>query len=178
MALASILKNILQETELSFFNIAGNLLHKIGEKKSLEILNPAYGELIWAKFSIKAKDFTLTNPEIELVSPLLELIATSVIVIQLNEILKKYLQGIPKPTLKTLRQILRLLRNAFAHDPLSPIWKLKAFEENKHYEIVNVISVDTNGLNGKPVDYNHYGGPICIYQLIQYVRDLFLQEFH
>ncbi len=108
---------------------------------------------------------------------MLEHIATSTIIIQLNEIQKKYLKGIPEPTLYELRPILRLLRNAYAHDPLSPIWKLKPSEENTQYKIENVISVDTNGLNGKPVDYNQYGGPICIYRLIQYVRCLFLQEF-
>lgn len=65
--------------------------------------------------------------------------------------------------------IVRLIRNAFAHNPFCPIWKTYPECENKLYEIPNIIKLNTAGLHGKPVKKEHYGGLLSLLCLSQFL---------
>ncbi|MBI4903354.1 MAG: hypothetical protein HY820_06955 [Acidobacteria bacterium] len=67
-------------------------------------------------------------------------------------------------------QIARVIRNAFAHAPLSPIWSIDSDCLNKTFEIADVVRSDTTGLHGKAFDWHDYGGPLALYRLAQFTR--------
>lgn len=68
--------------------------------------------------------------------------------------------------------IARLLRNSFAHDPFEPKWLFGSTLDNTVLELPSVIRIDTTGLRGLPVVRAHYGGPLAILRLTQFVDSL------
>lgn len=73
-------------------------------------------------------------------------------------------------------QISRLIRNAFAHAPFSPIWSIDKDCRNKLFEVRDVIKLDTTGLEGKPFEWQHYGGPLALFRLCRFVRFEILKD--
>jgi hypothetical protein len=73
-------------------------------------------------------------------------------------------------------QIARLIRNAFAHAPFSPIWSIDPDCLNTAFEITDVIRLDTTDLHGKAFDWHHYGGPLALYRLAQFTRIQVLRD--
>jgi hypothetical protein len=73
-------------------------------------------------------------------------------------------------------QIARLIRNAFAHGPFNPAWSIDPNCRNQVFEVTNLIKMDTSGLDGIPFDWRHYGGPLAILRLSQFVRYEILKE--
>jgi len=73
-------------------------------------------------------------------------------------------------------QIARLIRNAFAHAPFSPIWSIDPDCRNMAFEIADVIRLDTTDLNGTAFDWHHYGGPLALYRLAQFTRIQVLKD--
>jgi len=73
-------------------------------------------------------------------------------------------------------QIARLIRNAFAHVPFSPIWSIDPDCRNMAFEIADVIRLDTTDLNGTVFDWHHYGGPLALYRLAQFTRIQVLKD--
>lgn len=69
--------------------------------------------------------------------------------------------------LKNSAIISRMIRNAYAHNPFFPVWKIQPDWRNKIYEVVNVISVDTTDLHGKALNRSDYGGPLAILMLAE-----------
>ena len=73
-------------------------------------------------------------------------------------------------------QIARLIRNAFAHAPFSPIWSIDPDCRNMAFEIADVIRLDTTDLHGTAFDWHHYGGPLALYRLAQFTRIQVLKD--
>lgn len=73
-------------------------------------------------------------------------------------------------------QIARLIRNAFAHAPFSPVWSIDSDCRSTVFEIVDVIRLDTTDLHGKAFDWRHYGGPLALYRLAQFTRIQVLKD--
>lgn len=73
-------------------------------------------------------------------------------------------------------QIARLVRNAFAHAPFSPIWSIEQDCQNTIFAIPSLISLDTTGLHGKVFDWHQYGGPLSLFHLCRFVRVQILQD--
>lgn len=67
-------------------------------------------------------------------------------------------------------QITRLIRNAFAHGPLSPKWSIDPDCRDQIFTVTDVITLNTAGLNTTPFDWHHYGGPLALFRLSQFVR--------
>jgi len=67
-------------------------------------------------------------------------------------------------------QISRMIRNAFAHNPFSPIWRIDPDCHDRQFEVPDVIRLDTTGLDSTPFDWRHYGGPLALLRLSQFVR--------
>ena len=67
--------------------------------------------------------------------------------------------------------ILRQIRNAFAHDPLNPTWDIRQPEAmNKILVVKDIIKLDTKEINGKRIQRLHYGGPLAILKLSEFIR--------
>ncbi|MGV8049978.1 MAG: hypothetical protein AB2L21_06470 [Anaerolineaceae bacterium] len=82
----------------------------------------------------------------------------------------------PDSNVQAAYQIARLIRNAFAHAPFSPIWSIDEDCRDRTFAIPDVISLDTTGLKGKPFDWRHYGGPLALFQLCRFVRTTILHD--
>lgn len=89
---------------------------------------------------------------------------------------------IPKPKSHTdpkvadAYQIARTIRNAFAHNPFNPIWRIDADCQTRRFGIADVIELDCTGLDGKLFDWRHYGGPLALLRLSQFVRKDILDD--
>jgi hypothetical protein len=78
--------------------------------------------------------------------------------------------------LRAAYQIARLIRNAFAHAPFSPVWSIDPDCRNTQFEIADVIRLDTTDLHGKAFDWRHYGGPLALHRLAQFTRIQVLKD--
>ncbi|EMI21555.1 hypothetical protein RMSM_01520 [Rhodopirellula maiorica SM1] len=67
-------------------------------------------------------------------------------------------------------EISRLIRNAFSHNPADPHWSIDPLCRNQVFIVDNVITLDTNDIDGTRFDWHHYGGPLALYRLSQWVR--------
>jgi len=74
------------------------------------------------------------------------------------------------PNVRSAYQIGRMIRNAFAHEPISPVWSIDQDCRDAVFEIPNVIKLDTKDLDGEAFDWRHYGGPLALFRLCRYVR--------
>lgn len=74
------------------------------------------------------------------------------------------------PKVASAYQIACLVRNAFAHRPFNPIWRIDPDCRNSRFEVAGVIQLDCTGLDSKPFDWRHYGGPLALLRLSQFVR--------
>lgn len=72
--------------------------------------------------------------------------------------------------------IARLVRNAFAHAPFAPTWMIHSELQNHVFIIDGVIELRTGGLHGTAFDWRHYGGPLALLRLCQYVRHNILND--
>jgi hypothetical protein len=72
--------------------------------------------------------------------------------------------------------IARLVRNAFAHAPFAPTWKIHPELQNCVFIIDSVVELNTGGLDGTAFDWKHYGGPLALLRLCQYVRHEILND--
>ncbi len=73
-------------------------------------------------------------------------------------------------TLRSAARIAHLIRNAFAHNPFAPRWKISAVCKNTYYKVGDRIALDTTDLDGKYVEQPHYGGPLALLKLSEFVR--------
>jgi hypothetical protein len=82
----------------------------------------------------------------------------------------------PDPNVRAAYQIARLIRNAFAHAPFTPIWSIDPDCRNKVFTVANIITLDTTGLDRTVFDWRHYGGPLAIFHLCRFVRFEILKD--
>lgn len=120
------------------------------------------------------KDLELNRDQEKTGSKILEHVGTYVVILQLNEVLEN--EWGPSRlesndiTVRNLSQIVRLIRNAFAHDPFSPKWDISNSAKNQKFEIPKILTLNTNGLHRKRVQRLDYGGPLAILRLIQFTQ--------
>jgi len=76
------------------------------------------------------------------------------------------------PDVVVAARIARILRNAFSHDPFFPTWLCTNPNHLGKFEIQDVISIDTNIVNGMEVEWQHYGGPLAILRFLRHCQSL------
>jgi hypothetical protein len=82
----------------------------------------------------------------------------------------------PDERTRSAYQIARLVRNAFAHAPFSPTWSIDPDCRDTIFVIPDLITLDTTGLHGRQFDWRHYGGPLALFRLCQFVRIEILKD--
>lgn len=82
----------------------------------------------------------------------------------------------PDPSTRAAYQIARLIRNAFAHAPFAPVWSIDPDCQNTVFSVPDIITLDTTRLQGQPFDWRHYGGPLALFRLCQFVRTAILKH--
>jgi len=121
------------------------------------------------------EELVLTAVQEEQAFAALEHCGTYLAVVQAREAFNSIYErpfSIPEPEVSSAFHIARLIRNAFAHNPFSPVWKIDKRCRDKAYSVPHVISLNTSGLHGQPVRREHYGGPLAILRFLQYVDNL------
>jgi len=73
-------------------------------------------------------------------------------------------------------QIVRFIRNAFAHHPFKPVWSIQKEYQGKIFEVPGIIKLDTTDLNEKVFDWRHYGGYLAILRLSHFIRFNILKD--
>lgn len=73
-------------------------------------------------------------------------------------------------------QIARLVRNAYAHAPFEPMWKVNPELQDRVFFIPEVIELRTRGLHKSAFDWRHYGGPLALFRLCRFVRTAILRD--
>jgi hypothetical protein len=73
-------------------------------------------------------------------------------------------------------QISRMIRNAFAHSMLYPRWSIDPDCFDRTFTIDKIITLNTTGLNAKPLEWQHYGGPLAIFHFGRFVRETLLGD--
>jgi len=69
--------------------------------------------------------------------------------------------------------IVRLIRNAFTHNPFYPKWLISKEYRNKAYIIKELsINISTEQIKNKPVKRMDYGGPTAILKLTALIKKL------
>jgi hypothetical protein len=80
------------------------------------------------------------------------------------------------PGVRAAYQISRLIRNAFAHAPFSPVWSIDPDCQGQVFEVPGVVTLDTTGIHGTQLRWQQYGGPLAMFRLCRFVRHEVLKE--
>lgn len=80
------------------------------------------------------------------------------------------------PGVRAAYQISRLVRNAFAHAPFSPVWSIDPDCQGQVFEVPGVVTLDTTNIHGTPLQWQQYGGPLAMFRLCRFVRHEVLKE--
>ena len=137
---------------------------------------PMYlGQFSWGRHIAKEKELKLTKKEENLSVALLHHVATYILALQIDRGLQDNFPDRYNHTnseIVSISWIVRLIRNAFSHNPFYPEWKFYSECKNKRYEVKDIIYLDTTNLDGVYVDRSHYGGPLALLRLSEHVRRL------
>jgi len=107
---------------------------------------------------------------------MLEHVGTFVLAVQMDTLLEERLPNRldhPLPAIQSAARIAKLIRNAFAHNPFSPRWLLTPPTRNQVYEVPGIISLDTTELEGLRVRHKHFGGPVALLRLSDYIGSVY-----
>lgn len=128
---------------------------------------------------VEYKDIALRQDQADYAACMMQKSATFLMAVVIKDAIRV---AIPDPKNSTdhdvqaAYQISRLIRNAFAHSPVNPIWSIDPDCRNKFFKIAGIISLNTTDIDGKPFDWKHYGGPLAILELCRFVRFEILKD--
>ena len=125
------------------------------------------------KHTVNRDDLYLDPDDEKLAAAAFEHCAIYVLAVQMDTILGEVFTDRfrhPDSDICSAAWISRLIRNAFAHSPLDPIWQTYSECDNKIYKVKDIITLETAGLNEVRVVRQHYGGPIAILKLSEFVK--------
>jgi hypothetical protein len=69
------------------------------------------------------------------------------------------------PQVRDASVVVWQLRNAFAHDPLNPVWRVSDPKYHRTYHVPPLATLDLKILNGQSVQRRHFGGPLALLKL-------------
>jgi hypothetical protein len=129
----------------------------------------------WAhgKHIVTYEEMVLTKDQLDIAADCLKRTATYLMSITIKDGLKKIYKD-PKnhkdKNVVAAYQISRLIRNAFAHSPIRPVWSIDPDCRDREFVVEDIISLNTKGLDRKPLDWRHYGGLLALFRLSKFVR--------
>ena len=118
-------------------------------------------------------EFGLRKDQVEYAAPCLEYVSTFVMTSAIRQAFAECVPDVKNHENSEFRsayQVARLIRNAFAHHMLRPVWSIDANCRNQLFQVESIISIDTTDLNGKVFSWTDYGGPLAIWRLSQWTR--------
>ncbi len=131
------------------------------------------------KHRISYDEVVLTQDQADIAANYLKQTATYLMSITIKEALKGIYTDPKNHSDKNIvaaYQIARLIRNAFTHSPIRPVWQIDPDCRDKEFIVDNVITLNTNGLDQRSFDWRHYGGLLALFRLSKYVRIQLLED--
>lgn len=136
-------------------------------------------EWTFGKHRVSYQDFGLRSDQAPLAAHALEETAMLVLASAIRDAITVLFPN-PKahtnPQVVAAYQISRIIRNAFAHSVVDPVWSIDADCIDKTFAIDGVISLCTADLHGKRIGWPDYGGPLAIFHFGRFVREVLLQD--
>jgi len=139
----------------------------------------APSEWVFGRLRVQGSDLSLGAHEVELAASLLEHAVTFGLCLAASQAIKDTLpnpRGSSNANVVAAWEIARLIRNAYAHQPLDPVWSIDPHCRDTTYEIEDVVRLDTHGLNGARVGWQDYGGLLALFLLSRWVRANLLDD--
>jgi hypothetical protein len=128
----------------------------------------------YGKHTARIRELRLNKDQEEFAVICIEHTAIYIMAVQIDSVLSETIEdrfNHKNNDVKSAAWIARLVRNSFAHNPFAPTWKIYRECDNKIYKVRNIISLNTKGLNNKPVKRMDYGGPLALLYLSRFVRN-------
>lgn len=131
------------------------------------------------KHVVRYGEVALSEDDAECAACYLQRSATFLMAVAMKDAIRVALPD-PKthsdPDVRCAYQISRLIRNAFAHAPFHPVWSIDPDCRDQTFTVRDIVKLDTTGLHGQPFDWRHYGGPLAILRLSEFVRKKILKD--
>ncbi len=131
------------------------------------------------KHLVQYREIALSQEDADYAACFLQRSSTFLIAVAIKDAIKS---AVPNPkqcadsNIRSAYQVSRLIRNAFTHAPFHPIWSIDPNCRDQKFEVQDIIELDTHELDGQPFDWRHYGGPLAILRLSQFVRTAILHD--
>jgi len=125
------------------------------------------------KHRVLYEEIALSQDQADVAAGFLEQTATYLMAITIKEALEKSFLDPKKHSDKNIvaaYRISKLIRNAFAHSPIRPVWKIGPAYKDKEFIVDGVITLNTKGLDRKTFDWQDYGGLLALFRLSKFVR--------
>ncbi len=133
-----------------------------------------YDKFIWGGHIATKKELKLSKQNEQRAVALLHHIAIYLLATQIDTILEGTYRNRFKHRNRNIRSaswVARLIRNSFTHNPFSPRWLIDRNAEDS-ISVKNIIKFDTKNLSGKFVEWSHFGGPIALLRLSEFIKNL------
>jgi hypothetical protein len=128
---------------------------------------------VHGKHAVEYKEVALREDQADFAADVLQRSATWVMAVVIRDALVSVIsdpKNDPNPNIRSAYQISRMIRNSFAHGPINPKWSIDSDCENQEFSVEDIITLNTKNLQGVPFDWRHYGGPLALLRLCQFVR--------
>ncbi len=130
--------------------------------------------MTWSKHSLNAEDLRLEPDTFAFCGTILERLAYRLLAMELDVALSQAFAhqdrlNHPDPFVRDASVVIRVIRNAVAHNVFSPVWKVDRKLRNKVIEINDVLSFDTTNLHGTTLRRFDFSGPIALLRLSELV---------
>lgn len=124
----------------------------------------------WGKHSLDGGDLALDSNNFAVCGTILERLAYRLLAMELDSALSDQFRGDDRfnhedDFIRNASTVIRLIRNAVAHNVLDPVWKIDRKLLNRKFEIDGILTFDTTGLNGERLKRLDFGGPTALFRL-------------
>ncbi len=130
-------------------------------------------EWTFGKHRVLHPEFALRPDQAPLAASQLEMTAMYVLMGVLRDAIAELFPN-PKahldPRVVSAYQVSRMVRNAFSHSMIDPVWSIDMDCRGKTFTIDGIMSLDTSGLHGKPIHWPDYGGPLAVFRFGRFYK--------
>lgn len=127
------------------------------------------GLYVWGRHALRPADFELKPERIDACARYQRLLGMQLLAIEMDSALKSTIPDRldhSNPEVRNLSIVVWQLRNAFAHDPLSPVWRVNDPKYQMVFHVLSMPPLDLKLLNGQSVQRRHFGGPLALVKLV------------
>ena len=135
---------------------------------------PIPGPFAWGQHTLKPEEFNLEPKVMALCGTILDRLAYRLLAMELDSALTQAFSGKDRLNhedsfIRNASVVLRLVRNAVAHNVFDPVWKIDRNLRNRRITIEGVLTFDSSDLHNQPLNRFDFGGPIALLRLSELI---------